>query len=284
MADWAHNWDGNLCQCCGSRCTVAGWASCAFAYFVPCVAFGDNLKRAFSSSLWLHALLFFFCFWGIQRSFDVVFTLTSQKCPAHLPVPVDQVHAHPAVAASAHDTWLSGRKLLQLDDAPGKFTEAFADVLPSAAVAQAVVYGGADEQAQSESSTTVYSVETDTDTIELEASNSADKFDPAEGASKKHRVHKEPMPLPAHIVFMPFSPQFEHTSPGCQKAYVGLFTLYVVLVASTLFGLVYAARKRTLMRQKFSIPGSPAREVVTAAYWTEAPVTKPPKTAEMLGV
>lgn len=99
---------------------------------------------------------------------------------------------------------------------------------------------------------------------------------------------------------------------------MGLFTLYVVLVASTLFGLVYAARKRTLMRQKFSIPGSPARdllawlccsmcalcqetrtmqahvrngewtaqpgEVVTAAYWTEAPVTKPPKTAEMLGV
>lgn len=107
----------------------------------------SNMKRVFRSSLWLQALLFFVLFCGAHWSLNIAMSVTSDHCQADLPATVIPPHIKPAPArfdarANAHETWLTGRKLLQVDDAPGKFTEAFADVLPSAAVAHAVVHGG----------------------------------------------------------------------------------------------------------------------------------------------
>lgn len=105
------------------------------------------MKRVFLSSLWLQALLFFVLFYGAHWSLNLAVSVTSDQCQADLPASVKPPHVKPApvfsdAGADAHESWLSGRKLLQIDDGPGKFTEAFADVLPSAAVANAVVHGG----------------------------------------------------------------------------------------------------------------------------------------------
>ena len=102
----------------------------------------SNMKRVFRSSLWLQALLFFVLFYGVHQSMNLAMSVTSNQCRSDLPAPVKPPHFKPDAGANAHETWLTGRKLLQIDDGPGKFTEAFADVLPSAAVAHAVVHGG----------------------------------------------------------------------------------------------------------------------------------------------
>lgn len=52
-----HDWQGGLCQCCGS-CDSVGWLSCVLSQYLPCVAVGLNGKRAFSGSAIRHALLF----------------------------------------------------------------------------------------------------------------------------------------------------------------------------------------------------------------------------------
>ncbi len=104
------------------------------------------MKRAFRSPVWLQALVFFMLFGGLHFSSGFSMGFTQQVCKTSPPVPVQTaVPIQPAylpqrAEATAHDTWLSGRKLLQIDDGPGKFSEAFADVLPSA-TANAVVHG-----------------------------------------------------------------------------------------------------------------------------------------------
>ena len=105
---------------------------------------------------------------------------------------------------------------------------------------------------------------------------------------------------------------------GCQKAFLGLAALDTLAIVSFVVGVIYAARQRTLMRQKFVIPGSKSRDlwtwlccpmcalcqetrtlrlnnvrngewggfpqpglVVTAADWAEPALVKPPKLADM---
>lgn len=99
---------------------------------------------------------------------------------------------------------------------------------------------------------------------------------------------------------------------------MGLAALYHLAIVTFVVGAIYAARQRTLLRQKFQIPGSKCRDlwtwlccpfcalcqetrtlhannvthgewrgfpqpglVVTAADWAEPALVKPPKVADM---
>ncbi|KAK9841707.1 hypothetical protein WJX74_010546 [Apatococcus lobatus] len=328
------SWDGKLCECCGPQCSREGWGACALTYCLPCFAFGSNMKRAFRSSLWLQAILFFVLFYGVHQSLSVAMQVTSEQCRADLPVPEKPLHVkpmpvHPAAEADAHDTWLTGRKLLQIDDGPGKFEEAFADVLPSAAVAHAVVHGGAEEQVQSSFETVNAEVVdvVDSNTVDEQLQEIEEEVD-VQGPPKPTSVSclelgplnacSEQHPAPPHPIVMPFTPDFQKVSPGCQKAFLGVAALYHLAIASFFIGVIYAARRRTLMRQKFLIPGSKCCDlwswlccplcalcqetrtlrannvrdgqwggfpqpglVVSAADWAEPALIKAPKVAEM---
>ncbi|KAK9820861.1 hypothetical protein WJX81_005295 [Elliptochloris bilobata] len=63
--DGERKWDGSWLNCFGS-CDGNGLSSFALAYFMPCVAFGFNAKRALLGNIWLHGLLYmvFFLLWN----------------------------------------------------------------------------------------------------------------------------------------------------------------------------------------------------------------------------
>ncbi|EIE20446.1 hypothetical protein COCSUDRAFT_54324 [Coccomyxa subellipsoidea C-169] len=54
-------WDGGILNCCGS-CDLPGCATFGLVQTCPCFAWGHNLKRAFKSSLLLHATIYFVLF------------------------------------------------------------------------------------------------------------------------------------------------------------------------------------------------------------------------------
>ena len=100
----------------------------------------SNMRRAFRSSIWWQALVFLVCVFVIRWSAMATVSYTADVCKAAAHAREQPANLPSRSDANAHDTWLAGRKLLQIDDGPGKFAEAFADVLPSAA-ATAVIYG-----------------------------------------------------------------------------------------------------------------------------------------------
>lgn len=72
----AASWHGNLLSCCGPSCGDWGW--CCLSSCLPSVAFGMNMRRAFKLNLFLQAVVFILLFGGISR---IVNTSVEAACP-----------------------------------------------------------------------------------------------------------------------------------------------------------------------------------------------------------
>lgn len=82
-----NKWKGSLVSCCAG-CDSTGWGSCLFSYFVPCVAFGQNMKRALNLSALSQAVIYVLLF----LSGRALYLWSSQAVHAACPPPPHHGH------------------------------------------------------------------------------------------------------------------------------------------------------------------------------------------------
>ncbi|KAL0037876.1 hypothetical protein WJX79_003353 [Trebouxia sp. C0005] len=172
-----NTWTGSLISCCAG-CDSTGWGSCLFSYFVPCVAFGQNMKRALNLSTISQAVIYVLLF----LTGRALYLWSSQAVHAACPRPHHGHYGHHGQHGHHGHHNHTGLEPLHTVPLPGSFND----------------------------------------------------------TEMGDNHHMSPSPM----------------TTECHQAMAAMGATYCLMVLLAIVGIVYAARRRTQIRERFGIAGS----------------------------
>ena len=253
-------WRGSLLGCC-SGCDSDAWGSCLLGYFVPCVAFGcalhylqnsseartcilikfcrcrQNMKRALNLSAWTQAVVFLVLFLVGRWLYVWSYAAVNASCPR--PPPPQGRHDYHVAACLEHECL--GFDILVKDATP----------LPGSFDNSDSAFEGHHNEHHHHNSTsgTRYVI-----------------FPWYMYLLSVATVTTMQLCLPSDDAVVHSVLSLWLANAECHQALAALGATSCVMVVLAIIGVVYAARRRTQIRQKFGITGSRLGDFCTW-YW-----------------
>jgi len=262
----AREWKGHLCHPVGD-CSAHDWSWCCITYWIPCYGFGVNMRRAFNLRAVVQALIFLALFGGISHAVCFAVDLSCpqwvkanpENFPASMVIPKDLIEADASMppSGSLHDharglvektfTWswshswtVGGKEAAATEEPP------HAEPAGEAAAAMAAMTEPPHGEVHETHEEAVRSFHKD-------GHNFHDKH---------HRGFRPPVhhfqESPDERFFTAKDGTVYEINDKCMP-YQPLKFFAAVITAA--LGVAYAAKRRTQMREKFGIAGSPTGDL-----------------------